>query len=93
MDWKDIERSWSACRKHLQRAWPDLTEADLDNVAGDRGMVVRLLHRRYGLTLINAEVALDAWLERLSGELRPPAPSEGEWEGMGQAKYTPRSNS
>ena len=57
---KDIlQGKWNQLRGEIRKKWGDLTDDDLDRVAGNRDRMLGILQERYGYTRQEAEHQLD----------------------------------
>jgi uncharacterized protein YjbJ (UPF0337 family) len=66
---QDIKHSWSELRRSARATWGELTEEDLDQVAGRRLALVGRVQRRYGRDLRTAEDEVDDWLAAIDGRV------------------------
>jgi len=66
MNWDRIQGNWKHLRGKLREQWGDLTDDDLDVVAGRRDQLAGKLQERYGLLKDDAEAQLAAWQRRVS---------------------------
>jgi uncharacterized protein YjbJ (UPF0337 family) len=66
---QDIKHSWSELRRSARATWGELTEEDLDQVAGRRLALVGRIQRRYGRDLRTAEDEVDDWLAAIDGRV------------------------
>mgnify|MGYP003627734486 CR=1 FL=1 len=57
----DIWRNWSTTRRDIQRRWTQLTNGDLDMIAGDRERLVVRIVDRYGIAKEWAEHQVGQW--------------------------------
>jgi hypothetical protein len=57
-----FKRSWSQFRQHAQHWWDQLTDADLEQVAGQKDRLVRALEIRYGYVRERAEQEVERHL-------------------------------
>lgn len=68
---KDIlEGKWKQLRGEIRDKWGQLTDDELDQVAGKRDKLAGLLQERYGYTQLEAEQELDAFLEEWEERVR-----------------------
>lgn len=65
MTWKQVETEWDQRRFDAKEQWAELTDRDLDFIAGHRDRLLRTLRRRYGLALDQAEKRVEWWLRNL----------------------------
>lgn len=57
-----VEGKWKELRGRVQQQWGDLTESDLDQIAGRRTELEGLLQKRYGYTKERAHREVDEFL-------------------------------
>jgi uncharacterized protein YjbJ (UPF0337 family) len=62
MNWDRIKGNWNQVKGELMKQWGELTETDLDVVAGEREKLVGRLQDRYGIVKEKAEQQIDEWL-------------------------------
>jgi uncharacterized protein YjbJ (UPF0337 family) len=70
---------WKQLRGEIREKWGDLTDDDLDRVAGQRDKLVGILQERYGYTRDEAAMHVDDFTrdaERRYGDWRHGAPGE-----------------
>ena len=67
---KDVEMNedilagkWSQIRGKAKQWWGDLTDDEMDQIAGKRDILVGKLQERYGYTKERAETEIDRFLE------------------------------
>jgi len=54
---------WKQIRGEAKQWWGDLTDAEMDQIAGKRDILVGKLQERYGYTKERAETEIDRFLE------------------------------
>ena len=54
---------WSQIRGKAKQWWGDLTDDEMDQIAGKRDILVGKLQERYGYTKERAETEIDRFLE------------------------------
>ena len=57
-----LEGKWMQLRGAVREKWGDLTDDDLDMIAGKREKLAGVLQERYGYTQIEAEREIDNFL-------------------------------
>jgi len=57
-----LEGKWLQLRGAVREKWGDLTDDDLDQIAGKREKLAGILQERYGYTQIEAEREIDDFL-------------------------------
>lgn len=65
MNWDQIEGKWKQYRGKALEKWGDLTDDDLDRIAGKRDRMVGLVQERYGKARAQAERDVDEWYNGL----------------------------
>ena len=61
---KDVmEGKWKQLRGEVKKWWGQLTDDDLDTVAGNKEKLIGKLQERYGYTQVEAEQQIDDFLE------------------------------
>ncbi len=63
--WDRIEGNWKQFKGKIQQKWGELTNHDLDVIAGTRMEVVGRLQERYGVAKDDAEREIDTWLKNV----------------------------
>jgi hypothetical protein len=76
MDWRAIKEKWPTYRQAAQRQWPELSEAELRQVAGNRTDLIVKLREHYGWGQEEATLEADRWADRLTGEAEVVPESE-----------------
>lgn len=66
MNWDEIKGSWRDYRGRLKEKWGELTNDDLDRIAGKREQLLGVLQNRYGRTKEAAERELREFEESVS---------------------------
>ncbi|MEZ5651750.1 MAG: CsbD family protein [Burkholderiaceae bacterium] len=61
MNWNQIEGNWKIFRGKIREQWGDLTDDDLDEIAGRRDQLIGHVQRRYGIAREEAERQVEAW--------------------------------
>jgi uncharacterized protein YjbJ (UPF0337 family) len=65
---KDIlEGQWKQLRGEVRKWWGDLTDDDVDRVAGSTDKLAGMLQERYGYTKEEASSAIADFLENMEG--------------------------
>jgi uncharacterized protein YjbJ (UPF0337 family) len=59
MYWEYIQEHWDQFRDAVKERWADLTDDDLNKVAGRRAWLVSMLLERYGIAHEEAESEID----------------------------------
>lgn len=58
---EQIEGTWAQLRTNVKKHWNNLTDKDLDIIAGKKDILICKLQERYGLNKNQACDAADAW--------------------------------
>jgi uncharacterized protein YjbJ (UPF0337 family) len=62
MDWRELGLKWDQFKGMAKQEWGELTDDDLDYVAGTRDRLVARLQEKYGIMKEEAELQADRWL-------------------------------
>ena len=65
MNWDRIEGNWKQIKGKAQEQWGELTDDDLDVVAGKREQLVGKVQESYGIARDEAERQVAEWETRL----------------------------
>jgi uncharacterized protein YjbJ (UPF0337 family) len=71
MDRNRIEGNWKQLEGKIKEKWGDLTDDDLDKIAGRRDQFEGLIQRRYGLTKDPGRIAQGVLSSRSRIRSRP----------------------
>jgi uncharacterized protein YjbJ (UPF0337 family) len=58
-----LEGTWMQLKGSIREKWGDLTDDELEQVAGKRDKLAGVLQERYGYTELEAEREIDAFLD------------------------------
>jgi len=64
MSWDIIKGQWKQMKGKVQAEWGHLTDDDHDKIAGNKEQLVGKLQERYGWAKRDAEIKVDAWLDK-----------------------------
>ena len=64
MNWDRIEGNWKQFKGKAKQKWGELTDDDLDKLAGKRDQLIGRIQERYGVAKEKAEEEVREW-ERL----------------------------
>lgn len=70
MNWDRVAGLWKQYKGSLREKWGQLTDDDLDVIAGNRDRLIGKIQERYGIAKDQAELEVREW-ERESEEERP----------------------
>ncbi len=63
MDWNRVEGNWKQFKGKVKEKWGNLTDDDLDKVAGRRDQLEGIIQERYGVAKDQVRQDVDRWLE------------------------------
>jgi len=63
MDWNRVEGNWKQFKGKVKEKWGNLTDDDLDKVAGRRDQLEGLIQERYGIAKDKVRQDVDRWLD------------------------------
>ncbi len=63
MTWDQVEGKWKQLRGSVKQKWGNLTDDDLDQIAGTRDRLVGKLQERYGIAREEALRNANAWIK------------------------------
>jgi uncharacterized protein YjbJ (UPF0337 family) len=61
MNWDQIEGKWKQFRGQVKEKWGQLTDDELDVIAGNRDKLVGKIQEKRGISKEEAERELDEW--------------------------------
>ena len=62
MNWDRIEGNWKQIAGNVKERWGELTDDDLQKVAGKREQLVGRLQERYGIAREDADRQIEDWM-------------------------------
>jgi uncharacterized protein YjbJ (UPF0337 family) len=65
-----LEGKWKQLRGSLRERWGELTDDELDQIAGKRDRLAGLLQERYGYTQLEAEQQIEDFLAEWDEKVR-----------------------
>ena len=66
MTWDEIKGNWREYKGRVREKWGELTDDDIDRIAGKRDQLLGILQNRYGKTREAAEREIKEFEERLT---------------------------
>lgn len=69
METKALEEKWARLREEIQERWSKLTNADLDQIQGQREQLEDALRERYGYSKQRAQEEVDDFMETVDSRL------------------------
>jgi uncharacterized protein YjbJ (UPF0337 family) len=61
MNWERIQVNWRQLKGNVKLRWSQLTDDQLDAIAGDRGRLAGKIQEIYGVSVDEAEKQLSRW--------------------------------
>lgn len=61
MNWDQVKGNWTQFRGKVKEQWGELTDDDLDRMAGQREQLIGQIQKRYGTTKEEAERRVQEW--------------------------------
>lgn len=61
MNWDRVKGNWKQFKGNAQKQWGKLTDDELDQVNGDREILIGKVQERYGIARDEAERQVDTW--------------------------------
>jgi len=62
MDWNRVEGNWKQFKGKVREKWGNLTDDELDRVAGRRGHLEGIIQQAYGADKWQVTEDVDRWL-------------------------------
>ncbi|MGB8565354.1 MAG: CsbD family protein [Pseudolabrys sp.] len=63
MDWNRVEGNWKQFKGQIKEKWGNLTDDDLDGVAGQRDQLEGVIQERYGIAKDQVRKDIDTRLD------------------------------
>lgn len=64
MNWEQIKGNFTEYKGKIKEQWGELTDDDLDRMAGQRDQLVGKIQQRYGCSREEAERQVETWTQR-----------------------------
>ena len=61
MDWNRVEGNWKQVKGKVKEKWGQLTDDDLDTIAGRRDQLEGKIQERYGIAKDQVKKDIDSW--------------------------------
>jgi uncharacterized protein YjbJ (UPF0337 family) len=61
MNWDIVKGNWKQFRGRVKEQWGDLTDDDLDRIAGKRDQLVGRIQEKYGISKDEANTRIYEW--------------------------------
>jgi uncharacterized protein YjbJ (UPF0337 family) len=68
MNWDQIEGKWKQLTGSAKQQWANLTDDDLQYIAGSKDKLIGKLQERYGLQKEDAQKRANEWLDTIPEE-------------------------
>jgi uncharacterized protein YjbJ (UPF0337 family) len=65
MAWDQIEGNWKQFKGKVKEAWGDLTDDEIDQIAGKRDVLIGKIQERYGMEKDEAERRIKDFEDRI----------------------------
>ncbi|BBL34141.1 hypothetical protein Nstercoris_00370 [Nitrosomonas stercoris] len=65
MDWNTVERNWKELKGKLKEKWGNITDDELDAIAGEREQLVGKIQIRYEIAREEAERQVNAFVRTI----------------------------
>jgi len=65
-----LEGKWKQLRGYLRERWGEITDDELDQIAGKRDRLAGLLQERYGYTQMEADQQIDDFVSEWEAKAR-----------------------
>ena len=65
-----LEGKWKQLRGYLRERWGEITDDELDQIAGKRDRLAGLLQERYGYTQMEADKQIDDFVSEWEAKVR-----------------------
>jgi uncharacterized protein YjbJ (UPF0337 family) len=79
MNWDQLAGDWKQFKGKFREKWGNLTDDDLDVIAGQRDQLVGRIQERYGIAREAAQEQADAFVKALNdNEVVTAAPAAGD---------------
>jgi uncharacterized protein YjbJ (UPF0337 family) len=63
MEWNRVEGNWKQFKRQIREKWGNLTDDDLDRVAGQRDQLEGVIQERYGIAKDQVRKDIDTRLD------------------------------
>jgi hypothetical protein len=65
-----LKRKWNVLFNELKERWPDLTQADIEYISGDKKKLIEVVQTRRHFSQAEAQTDVDEFLQRLDARQR-----------------------
>jgi uncharacterized protein YjbJ (UPF0337 family) len=70
MNWDILKGQWTQLKGKMRQQWGKLTDDELDQIQGDREVLIGKLQQRYGRSREQVEQEVDRWLQQVGRETK-----------------------
>ena len=85
MKWDQIKGNWTEMKGKAREQWGDLTDDDMDRIAGQKDQMIGALQQKYGRTKEDAEREADAWADSLRESTGTGDANQSNSDGPGRS--------
>ena len=71
MNWNIIEGKWKEMAGAVREKWGDLTDDEIQQIAGKKDRLEGVLQQKYGMTQEAASKQIDEWANTVKDSVRP----------------------
>jgi uncharacterized protein YjbJ (UPF0337 family) len=68
---QELAGNWKQLKGQAKKKWGELTDDDLDQIAGRREILIGKVQERYGKELAAAQEEVDEWFDTLDKQRMP----------------------
>ncbi len=61
MNWDEIKGNWKQAKGRVRQKWGELSDDELEQIAGQRDELVGLIQKKYGITREEADKQVSEW--------------------------------
>ena len=61
MNWDEIKGNWKQAKGRVRQKWGELSDDELEQIAGQRDELVGLIQKKYGITREEADKQVSDW--------------------------------
>jgi len=65
MNWDEVKGRWKQLKGQVREQWGDLTDDELESIAGRRDQLAGRIQARYGIAKEKVEQQIDEWIGKL----------------------------
>lgn len=61
MNWDNMKKNWKDEKGNVRKKWDRLSDDEMDEIQGQRDVLVKKIHERYGIPWEEAEAQVKEW--------------------------------